>query len=185
MGCATARRARYRVRQFINALRAAVSPLSQAQTEEARVILPEGAGRLFQALPRQDQRHGLAVLYSLQATGDVPRALAQAALLHDCAKHRGGIRLWHRVAVVLVKAFDPERMARWREMEAPASNGWRYPFWAHIHHPEHSAQLAAEAGCDPMAITLIRGHGDQPSSGTLDPLTQHLLAKLRAADDDN
>ena len=185
MSCGAARRARYRVRQFINAIRADVSPLSQAQTDEVRAILPEGAGRLFKAMPRQDQRHGLEVLHSLQATGDVPGALAQAALLHDCAKHRGGIRLGHRVAVVLVKAFDPGRMARWREMEAPAPNGWRYPFWAHIHHPEHSAQLAAEAGCDPIAVTLIRRHGDQPVSGTLDPLTQRLLAKLQAADDDN
>jgi hypothetical protein len=136
-------------------------------------------------MPRQDQRHGLEVLHSLQAAGDIPPALAQAALLHDCAKHRGGIRLWHRVWVVLVKAFDPGRIARWSEMEAPARYGWRYPFWAHIHHPEHGAQLATEAGCDPMAVTLIRRHGDQPASGAVDPLTQRLLTKLRAADDDN
>jgi hypothetical protein len=182
---AIAQRARYRVRQFANAVRAGLSPLSEAQIKEAQGILPAEAWRLFKAMPRQDQRHALEVLHALPANAEVSTALAQAALLHDCAKHRGGIRLWHRVAVVLVKAFDPGRMARWREMEAPAPNGWRYPFWAHIHHPEHSAQLAAEAGCDPMAVTLIRRHGDQPSSGTLDPLTQRLLAKLRAADDDN
>jgi hypothetical protein len=181
----TARRARYRVRQFINAIRADVSPLSQAETDEIRGILPDEARRLFQAMPRQDQRHGLEVLHSLQATGDIPPALAQAALLHDCAKHRGGIRLWHRVAVVLVKAFDPSRMAHWREMEAPTPKSWRYPFWAHIHHPEHGAQLAAEAGCDPLAVVLIRCHGEPPASGGLDPVAQRLLAELRAADDDN
>jgi hypothetical protein len=159
--------------------------LSEAQTDEVRVNLSEGARRLFNAMPRQDQRHGLEVLHTLQAAGAVSPALAQAALLHDCAKHHGGIRLWHRVAVVLVKAFDPSRVDRWHEMAAPATNGWRYPFWAHIHHPEHGAQLAANAGCDPLAVILIRRHGDAPPSGELDPLAQRLLAELRAADDDN
>jgi hypothetical protein len=124
-------------------------------------------------------------LHTLQATGDVPRALAQAALLHDCAKHRGGIRLWHRVAVVLVDAFDPERMDRWRSMEAPAANNWRYPFWAHVHHAEDGARLAAQAGCDPLAVALIRHHGDRAASGTLDPPAERLLIRLQAADDDN
>jgi hypothetical protein len=185
MSGAIAQRARYRVRQFVNAIRADLSPLSKAQTEEVRAILPDAARRLFGAMPRQDQRHGLEVLHTLQKTGDVPPALAQAALLHDCAKHRGGIRLWHRVAVVLVKAFDPSRVGRWHGMDAPATNDWRYPFWAHIHHPEHGAQLAAEAGCDPLAVTLIRCHGERPVAGELDVPAQRLLAELRAADDDN
>ena len=185
MSVPIARRARYRVRQFVHAVRAGLSPLSEAQTAEVRAILTEEAWRLFRAMPRQDQRHGLEVLHTLQATGEVPPALAQAALLHDCAKHRGGIRLWHRVAVVFVKAFDPGGMARWRAMEAPAPGGWRYPFWAHMHHPEHGAQLAAEAGCDPLAVALIRHHGDPPGPGALDPRTQNLFERLRAADDDN
>ena len=185
MSSAIAQRARYRVRQFVNAIRADLSPLSEAQAAEVRTILPDGAWRLFGAMPRQDQRHGLEVLYTLEATGEVPRALAQAALLHDCSKHRGRIRLWHRVAVVLVKGFDPGRLDRWREMDAPATNDWRHPFWAYIHHPEHGAQLAAEAGCDPLATTLIRCHGDAPASSELDPLAQSLLLELRAADDDN
>jgi hypothetical protein len=185
MSRAFARRVRYRVRQFLSAIRAGLSPLSEAQTDEARAILPEEAWRLFRAMPRQDQRHGLEVLHTLQATGEVPPALAQAALLHDCAKHRGGIRLWHRVAVVLVKAFDPGYMARLRTMEAPAPGSWRYPFWAHVHHPEHGALLAAEAGCDPLAATLIRRHGDLPEPGALGPPAQRLFERLRAADDDN
>jgi hypothetical protein len=185
MSGAIARRARYRVQQFVSAIRAGLSPLSEAQASEARSWLPEGAWRLFEAMPRQDQRHGLEVLHTLRATGEVPPALAQAALLHDCAKHRGGIRLWHRVAVVLVKAFDPGRMARWREMKEPGEDSGCYPFWAHVHHPEHGAQLAAEASCDPLAVTLIRHHGDHPAPDALNPLTQRVLTELRAADDDN
>jgi hypothetical protein len=185
MSDAVARRVHYRVRQFTGAIRAGLSPISEAQANEARLLLPEGAWRLFQAMPRQDQRHGLGVLHTLQNAGEVSSALAQAALLHDCAKHRGGIRLWHRVAVVLVKAFDPERMVRWRDMERPAPNDWRYPFWAHLHHAEDGALLATEANCDPLAVTLIRFHGEESAPGVLDPTTRRLLAGLRAADDDN
>jgi hypothetical protein len=188
MNGATGGRVQYRVRQFISALRANSSPLSEAEASEAQAHLPEEAWRLFRAMPRQDQRHSLEVLHTLRATGDVPPALAQAALLHDCAKHRGGIRLWHRVAVVLIKAFDPESMDRWRVMGAPAPSNWRYPFWAHLHHAEDGARLAAEAGCDPLAVALIRQHGGRAAAGTLDlpdPPDRRLLADLQAADDDN
>jgi hypothetical protein len=185
MSSAIGQRAHYRVRQLVSAIRASSFPMSEAQANEARLSLPEGAWRLFRAMPGQDQRHGLGVLHTLQRRGEVPPALAQAALLHDCAKHRGGIRLWHRVAVVLVKALDPERMARWRDMERPAPRSWRYPFWAHLHHAEDGALLAAEAGCDPLAVTLIRFHGEQPAPRALDTTAGRLLAELRAADDDN
>jgi hypothetical protein len=185
MSSAIAQRVQYRVRQFANAIRAGMSPLSEAQIGEVQAVLPAEARRLFDAMPRQDQRHGLEVLHALQANGEVPPPLAQAALLHDCAKHRGGIRLWHRVAVVLVKAFDPGRERRWRDMEAPAPKAWRYPFWAHVHHAENGARLASEAGCHPLAVTLIGRHGDAPPPGGLDPQTERLLARLRAADDDN
>jgi hypothetical protein len=185
MSSAIRRRACYRVRQFISAVRAGSSPISQTQAEEARSYLSEDAWELFRAMPRQDQRHSLEVLHSLQSAGEVSPALAQAALLHDCAKHHGGIRLWHRVAVVLVKAFDPQRMDRWGAIEPSLPGHWRYPFWAHAHHPEHGAQLAAGAGCDPLAVALIRHHGDQRDLGTLSPQAERLLAALRAADDDN
>jgi hypothetical protein len=185
MSRAIPQRVGYRVRQFVNAIWAGLSPLSEAQIGEAREALPAQSWQLFDAMPRQDQRHGLEVLHTLQATGDIPPALTQAALLHDCAKHRGGIRLWHRVAVVLVKAFAPGCIARWRALEAPDPKDWRAPFWAHLHHPEHGAQRAAEAGCDPLAVTLIRHHGDEPAAGELDPPTRRLLARLQAADDDN
>jgi hypothetical protein len=185
MSSTIAQRVRYRVRQFANAIRAGLSPLSGAQIGGVRAVLPAEAWRLFNAMPRQDQRHGFEVLHALRANGEVPPSLGQAALLHDCAKHRGGIRLWHRVAVVLVKAFAPGCMARWQAMEAPDPVDWRTPFWAHIHHPEHGARLAAEAGCDPLAVTLIRCHGDAHPRVALDPLTERLLARLREADDDN
>jgi hypothetical protein len=175
------RRARYRVRQFTDAVGAAVSPLTPSEHGQARAVLPAAAWPLFEAMPRADQRHSLRVWRTLRARGRDDRALAQAALLHDCAKRQGGVTLMHRVAVVLLKAYAPETLRGWAAIPAPGPGGWRQPFWAHAHHPEAGAALAAQAGCDPAAVDLIRRHQDPPGDGPSD----HLLAALQAADDDN
>ena len=66
----------YRVRQFWRALAARV------RSEEwvlVRGVLSEPAVLLFAAMPRQDQRHGLDVLYGLRERGaDAPELLAAA-----------------------------------------------------------------------------------------------------------
>ena len=59
-------------------------------------------------MPRNDQRHSLNVLRSLRAAGHDEPALMQAALLHDVAKSTGGVTLFHRVAVVLLKIVRPD-----------------------------------------------------------------------------
>ena len=41
---------------------------------------------------------------------------------------------------------------------AACSRRPRYPFWAYANHPKLGAELAAAAGCDPLAMTLIRRH---------------------------
>ncbi len=179
------RRGCYRVRQFGWAIRASVRPLSSAEVAEAQAVLPEAAWPLFRAMPGQDQRHSLEVLRSLRAAGEIEPALAQAALLHDCAKRAGGIRLWHRVGIVLIRAFFPALIRQWEEMAVPEQANWRYPFWAQIHHPEQGARLAAAAGCDAQAVSLIRYHGEEPPPERLDPHTLRLLRELRAADDDH
>ncbi len=147
--------------------------------------LPETARHLFDGMPPADQRHSLKVLAALQAAGHDHPALLQAALLHDCAKREGGVRLWHRVALVLLKAFWPALAARWAAEPAPARTDWRYPMWAHLHHPERGAELAAAAGCDPLAVALIRRHQEPPAAHAGDPSLDELLAALQAADDDN
>lgn len=174
----------YRVRQFVWAVRAALVPLSEADRAEARAVLPEAAWPLFMRMPRADQRHSLQVLRAVRAAGEVCPALLQAALLHDCAKYEAGLRLWHRVAVVLIKAFAPALWRQWSESAAPGRSSWRYPLWAHAHHPQRSAELAAGAGCDGLAVTLILHHQDPPGA-TGDPRADSLLAVLRTADDDN
>jgi hypothetical protein len=180
------RRAGYRVRQFFMALVASIRPLTPGERGEAFAYLPRDAWPLFDAMPRADQRHSLSVMRALRDAGPVePAALLQAALLHDCAKRESGVRIWHRVAMVLLKAFSPALLARWTVDPAPDKRAWRYPLWAHRHHPERGAVMAGAAGCDPLAVELIRRHQDSPPYRTGAPLTDRLLVALQAADDDN
>ncbi len=183
------RRAAYRVRQFFEAVVSHLAPLKEVERAEAHAVLPEPARRLFDAMPRNDQRHSLQVLRALRARGyggaTLPEAaLLQAALLHDAAKAAGDVTLLHRVAVVLLKAFRPNWLARWRDATAPSRNDLRYPFWALVNHPELGAHLAAEAGCLPEAVLLIRRHQD-PAAATGDAAIDDVLAALQAADDDH
>ena len=73
----------YRVRQFGRALTARVSLEERALVAR---VLPAPAAALFYHMPRQDQRHGLDVLYGLQARGEDAPELLAAALLHDIGK---------------------------------------------------------------------------------------------------
>jgi len=132
----------------------------------------------------------------------------QAALLHDAAKSSGGVTLFHRVAVVLLKVARPDWAARLAQAPAPARSDLQYPFWVLANHPHLGAEMAAAAGCDALAVTLIRRHQEtgggaeeQGSRGTGErsgasisqsqgpapgqPLVYRLLAALQAADDDN
>jgi hypothetical protein len=206
-------RALYRARQFLWALLASLRPLDDAEQAEVRAVLTASAWPLFASMPRADQRHSLNVMHALEhsqlAVAAGTRALTfgkkagsaegrqagsqgallQAALLHDCAKHAGGVRLWHRGAAVLLKALRPGILKCWGAGQAPARGNWRYPFWAYVNHPSLGAGLAAQTGCPPLAVWLIRQH-----QGALDPAADHLakddgrlamLAALQAADDDN
>jgi hypothetical protein len=182
------RRAGYRVRQFVKALGAYIRPLTGGERAEARAWLPEKARPLFDAMPRNDQRRSLNVLRSLRAANHTEPALMQAALLHDVAKSAGGVTLFHRVAVVLLKIAWPDWAARMAQTSAPAHNSLRYPFWAHANHPQLSAEMAAAAGCDPLAVTLIDSH-QEPSRGAEGQRGSGdvalLLTTLQAADNDN
>ena len=178
------RRAIYRVWQFVVALLAAWSPLSPEESEAVRFHLPKGAWSLFSRMSRSDQRHSLRVWRFLEGGGDCPPPFAQAALLHDCAKAEAGVQLWHRVAVVVLRACCPALLAEWASGAAPARHSWRYPFWAHLHHPARGAELAARVGCDPLAVLLIEQHQNYGMATGL-PEADRWLRVLQAADDDN
>lgn len=140
----------HRVEQFLGHVRASVSP---AETATARGLLPESAWPLFAAMPVADRRHALDVVARLMGAGHDDGDLLVAALLHDAAKgHR--LRLWHRVAGVLLEALAPTQLQR---LASPHPRSWRYPFHLYLHHADLSAEAAAAGGCSPRSVAFIRG----------------------------
>ncbi len=157
-----------RVAQFVGHLTARVESQHEAG---ALLILPPRARPIFSGMPVADRRHALDVLARLESGGFTDRDLLVAALLHDAAKgHR--MRLWHRVAGVVLEAIAPRLLARL----ADASTGsWRYPFHLYLEHPRLSADLALAAGCSPRSAALIRGD--------VLPADRHLVEALHRADE--
>ena len=182
-------RAFYRVRQFRSALATGGRPLAEVDRTEVRAWLPAAAWPLFNAMPYNDQHHSASVMRTLAAAGHDEPSLMQAALLHDVAKSTGGVTLFHRVAVVLVKILWPDWLARMAHAQAPARSDLRYPFWVHANHPQLGAEMAAAAGCVALAVTLIRRHQDiglsTANEATISDPTDRLLTALQAVDDDN
>ena len=158
----------HRVGQLVAHVRARVQPEEAALV---RRILPERGVTLFESMPVADRRHGLDVAERLLRSGHDDRDVLAAALLHDAAKgHR--MRLWHRVAGVLLEALAPSVL---RRLASPDPSSWRHPFHLHIHHQPLSAALCADAGCPPRVGAFIRAEvadADRP-----------LLRALTAADD--
>jgi hypothetical protein len=158
----------HRVEQFFGHLRARVAA---NEADLARRILPASAWPLFARMPVADRRHALDVVGRLTAAGRDDPELLVAALLHDCAKGER-LRLWHRVAGVLLEAVSRRTIARWASPD-PAS--WRFPLYLYLHHAELSADAAATAGCSPRSVSFIRG--------TAAGLDASLAAAFAAADE--
>jgi len=157
-----------RVGQFVAHLTARVDPAEEAR---ARHLLPDGAWPLFAAMPAADRRHGLRVAARLAADGRADPDLLVAALLHDAAKGPR-LRLWHRVAGVLLQTVAPRSLAR---LAAPDERSCRYPFHLFLHHAELSAAAAQRAGCSSRAAAFIRGAAPAADAP--------LAAALRRADE--
>jgi HD domain len=164
----------YRVQQFVRAVGAWSRPEDAA---EVRHHLSPAAADLFQAMPRYDRQHARRVWRTLLQRGFTDPDLLTAALLHDVGKtvrQAGALRLGHRVAVVLMRAFWPGLLER---IGQDRSGSWRQPFYVQQHHAGIGADLAGQAGCSSRAVNLIRRHEDLPDQAD-DPL----LAALQAAD---
>jgi hypothetical protein len=157
----------HRVGQFIGHLTARVEP---GEEMRARRLVPDAAWPLFAAMPTADRRHALDVVGRLLIAGQTDPDLLAAAMLHDVAKgHR--MRLWHRVAGVLLHAVAPRALSR---LASPDPRSWRYPFHLYLHHPALSAEAALGAGCSSRTAELI--------SGTTELADALLAAALQSAD---
>jgi hypothetical protein len=140
----------HRVRQFVAHVRARVDPAEEAA---ATHLLGPAALELFRQMPVADRRHALDVVTRLRSRGEDDADLLAAALLHDAGKgHR--MRLWHRVAGVLLDAVAPRLLAR---LANPDPTSWGHPLHLYRHHAAISAQLAADAGCSARTAAFIRG----------------------------
>ncbi len=157
-----------RVGQFVAHVRARVDP---GEADLVRRMLPAAAVAVFDAMPVADRRHGLDVVARLVDADQHDPDVLVAALMHDAAKgHR--MRLWHRIAGVMIEALSPRMLAR---LASSDPGSWRHPFHLYLHHEALSADLAVRAGCTPRAAAFIRG--------TVSAVDTELLRALRAADD--
>jgi hypothetical protein len=170
-----------RIRQFFRATFARVRPDEVAALQS---VLTPAQVALFQRMDRSDQRHSLDVWNTLREAGHQGPDLQQAALLHDAGKSvlSGGepagalqrLTVWHRTVVVLLQSFAPGWLARL----AADGRGWKAPLARHVQHAQASAALAAQAGCAPEAVELIRRHHEPEPD-------ERRLALLKWADEQN
>jgi hypothetical protein len=158
-----------RVRQFAAHLTARVDPAEEA---DARRLLVGRTWHLFASMPVADRRHALDVATRLRAAGHADPDLLAAALLHDVAKG-GRMRLWHRVAGVLVVAVSPWLLER---IASPAPRSWRYRFHLYLHHDRLSADQAEAAGASRRTVGFLR-------RTLTDSGDAQLARALKAADD--
>jgi len=174
-------RAAYRVRQFVEALRAEFWPRPLPDLSD---VLTESEETIFRRLARADQRHSVAVWQALRARGVVDPDLLKAALLHDVGKAgvdgvQGRITLAHRVIYVLLRALAP---AAWPRLARSRPGDWRYAFYVQEHHASIGAELVQSLGASALAADLVRYHQE---GGEDKPALAWRLALLRQADASN
>ena len=154
-------------RQVWRHVRARVTP---AEREALVTAVSPAELALFDAMHVADRRHGLDVVRSLEAQGVRHRDVLIAGLLHDCGKGRTGVI--PRIVWSLGEAYGPtvHRIGGF----VP---GLRTSLARLRDHAEASAQLAAEAGCSPFTVNLIR-YQEDPQDQEYGPL-------LKLADEAN
>jgi len=146
--------ARHRLRQFFAAVGAHVS--IEERVLVVRLLGP-GELRLFERMPRFDQRHCLDVYHTLVRAGHTDPLLLRAALIHDCGKvgdHGRTIPLLYYGLFVVLKKYAPSLYQR----AARDGRGLLWPFAVHAAHERRSALLAEMAGSPPDLVGILRDY---------------------------
>jgi hypothetical protein len=170
---------KYRFWQFWQSLEG--SPGESEWQEIERILSPTELS-LFKQLPIPDQNHSVRVLRALEANHEGDPDLLKAALLHDLGKIKHPLRRWERVFAVLVMGIFPRRHLRWGTGDP---SGLKRALVVIKQHPHWGADLADEAGSNPMTVWLIRNHETRLSGGSHSSEDLLLLNKLQKADNQN
>ena len=150
---------RYRVRQFIAALRAHVS--AEERTLVATTLTP-AEQHLFALMPLYDQRHCLDVHHTLVAAGHHDPLLLRAAIFHDCGKvddrgHPMGLS-WYVLATIIKRM--PGLYLAVAHFGGPFT-----PIAVYADHAWRGARMAAAAGCPPLIVSALRHYHDPAPTG--------------------
>lgn len=151
-------RLRYRLRQFVGGMLARVS---DEDRREAEAVLPPAAQIWFRALPVDLQWHGLNVMRGLKAAGMDRAEVLAAALLHDAGKVEAASGPIQRGLIVLARRFAPDWLARRAQLDWRTARGLDRLAAVAAQHPAIAADRAAQCGCDPITVDLIRRHQDR------------------------
>jgi len=155
-------RLRYRLHQFFGGLLARVS---EADRLAADAVLPAGARAWFRSLPADLQWHGLQVMRDLQANGVARAEVLAAALLHDAGKAEASSGPIQRGLIVLARRLAPDWLARRSGADWRTARGLDRVAAVAAQHPRIAAERAAQCGCAPLTVELIRRHQDQSAGG--------------------
>jgi len=160
----------HRTRQFLGALRPVVR---RSELREAEGVLGRQLMTLFASMSGRDQRHCLDVYWKLRSSGCDDGEVLTAALLHDAGKGSLAgkkVRLWHRVAYVLLENGPDAAM----KVASAGSRG----IASLRDHGERGAVLADAFGASAEVVHLLR---EMERRRPGDPRA----VLLKAADDDS
>jgi putative nucleotidyltransferase with HDIG domain len=163
--------ARHRVEQF---WRHSAGRVPVAEEGRAAEVLGPILAPLFQALPRNERRHGLDVLATVdRLEGRPDRLLRQAALLHDMGKTQAHLSVLDRSQAVFLRAVSPGLFRAYLRLRPGFARRYRL----YRDHGAIGAQRLRDLGAGELAQIVAEHHERAPSH----PLT----SRLKLADERN